>query len=72
MIARLTVVEVADAARKHPQTVRRACESGELHANQSMRGGHWTVREDCAEAWADRQLCVHQSSNVVQLKRRVS
>lgn len=69
MIARLTVAEVAEATRRHPVTVRRALEAGELHGSQSGRGGRWTVREDCAEAWAERRPCEHQPSKVTPIRR---
>jgi hypothetical protein len=70
VIARLTVAEVAEATRRHPVTVRRALEAGELHGTQSTKGGRWTVREDCAEAWADGKPCEHQAANVTPIKRR--
>ncbi|MBW9095169.1 hypothetical protein JNB62_15895 [Microbacterium jejuense] len=66
MLRRLTVAEVADATRRHPVTVRRALEGRELHGTQATKGGRWTVREDCAEAWADGEKCAHQAGNVVQ------
>lgn len=70
MIARLTVDEVAAAVRRHPQTVRRACEAGELHGTQQTRGGRWSIREDCAEAWADKTPCDHQLANVTTIGSR--
>lgn len=68
MIARLTVAEVAEAVSRHPQTVRRACEDGSLHGVQSHAGGHWRIREDCAEAWADGRPCEHQLKNVTPIR----
>lgn len=70
MMPRLTVAEVAEATRKDPQTVRRALQAGELHGVQSKVRGHWTVREDCAEAWADKTPCEHQLATVTQIKTR--
>jgi len=67
---RLTPAEVADATRRHPVTVRRALEAGELHGSQASKGGRWTVQEECAEAWADQRPCAHQAANVVELRRR--
>jgi hypothetical protein len=70
VIARLTVAEVAAGTRRHEVTVRRALEAGELHGTQNAKGGRWTVREDCAEAWADGLPCEHQSKNVTQLRAK--
>lgn len=67
MIRRLTVAEVADATRKHPVTVRLALEAGKLHGTQSMKGGRWSIREDCADAWADGEDCIHRATNVTVL-----
>lgn len=72
MITRLTAPEVAEATRRHPVTVRRALEAGELHGTQSGKGGRWTIREDCAEAWADKLPCEHQKANVTPIKARRS
>lgn len=69
---RLTVAEVADLARRHPVTVRRALEAGELHGTQSGKGGRWTVREDCMDAWADGQPCDHQKVNVTPISSKRS
>ncbi len=72
MITRLDTAEVAAATRRHPVTIRRALEAGELHGTQAVAGGRWTVREDCAEAWADKMPCEHQRANVVDIKSRRS
>jgi hypothetical protein len=72
MIARLTVGEVAAAARKHEVTIRRALESGDLHGVQPKKGGTWSIREDCAEAYADGLLCEHQKANVTSIDSRRS
>lgn len=69
MIARLTVAEVAAATRKHPVTVRVALEAGHLHGTQKAKGGRWSIREDCAEAWADDEKCEHQRGNVTPIRR---
>lgn len=70
MMPRLTAPEVAVATRRHPVTVRRALEAGELHGTQSGKGGRWLVREDCAEAWADGLRCEHQKANVTAIGSR--
>lgn len=69
MTRRLTVAEVAAETRRHPVTIRRALEGGELHGTQSMKGGRWTVREECADAWAEGEPCPHSRSNVIPLRR---
>jgi excisionase family DNA binding protein len=70
MIARLTTSEVAALLRRHPGTVRLALEDGTLHGTQMSVGGRWMVREDCAEAYADRVPCAHQQVNVTDIKSR--
>lgn len=72
MIRRLKVEEVAAAVGRHPVTVRKALEAKELHGTQQVKGGRWSIREDCAEAWADGELCVHKQGNVTPLRRRAS
>ena len=59
---RLTVAEAAEEGRKHPITVRRALESGELHGSQRVRGGRWTVEEPCLSAWLSGAECEHQKA----------
>ena len=68
MIPRYTVQEAADLSKRHPETIRRACQSGELKANQRIKGGNWIIREDDLEAWLDG------TSNVVPIRsvRRAS
>lgn len=68
MMQRLTVAEVAEGTRRHAVTVRRALEAGALHGTQSGKGGRWTVREDCAEAWAEKRTCEHQQKNVTPIR----
>lgn len=57
---RLTVAEAALVARRHPVTMRRALESGELHGTQRVAGGRWTIKSKCLDAWADGERCEHQ------------
>lgn len=70
MITRLDTAEVAAATKKHVNTVRLALEAGELHGTQSKAGGRWSIREDCAEAWADNVPCEHQRANVTPIGAR--
>ncbi|HEY0889911.1 MAG TPA: helix-turn-helix domain-containing protein [Nocardioides sp.] len=44
----------------HPQTVRKACESGELHGSQRTKGGRWRIHRDCLDAWLRGEKCEHQ------------
>jgi hypothetical protein len=69
VIRRMTVAEVATETRRHYKTVLSAVEVGELHGTQSGPKGRWSVREDCAEAWADRVPCEHQQKNVTPIRK---
>jgi excisionase family DNA binding protein len=51
--ARMTVKQVAAEFGKHPDTVRKACESGELFATQRIKGGRWSIRPDSVDHWLD-------------------
>lgn len=53
MTKRLTVKEAAAIARKHPDTVLKACQAGDLFATQRVRGGSWSIREDSIDHWLD-------------------
>lgn len=70
MIRRLTVDQVAEAVGRHPVTIRKALEARDLHGTQQVKGGRWSIREDCAEAWADGELCAHKQANVTLMRRR--
>lgn len=68
-MARLTVAEVAEETRRHPVTVRRALEAGELHGSQPKAGARWTVKSECVEPWLEGEKCEHQrTSNVTPLR----
>ena len=71
---RLTVEEAAADARVHPETIRNACRSGELHGSQRVKRGRWTVEEPCLWAWLAGEGCEHEraiaTSTVVPLRRR--
>lgn len=58
----LTVAQVADLTQRHPVTVRRALESGELHGHQRVKGGRWTIAISCATAWALGDACPHPAA----------
>jgi hypothetical protein len=57
---------VADVTRRHPGSVRRALEVGDLHGTQRVPRGRWTVRLECAQSWAAGAECVHRA-NVTSL-----
>ncbi|MFF5988164.1 helix-turn-helix domain-containing protein [Prauserella flavalba] len=47
----LTPKQAAVTARRHPVTVYKALEAGELHGHQRKRGGRWLVHPDAVSAW---------------------
>lgn len=53
----LVVMEAALLAECHPDTVRAALRSGELHGAQRSKGGTWKVRPACLDAWVDGVPC---------------
>ncbi|WP_277394940.1 helix-turn-helix domain-containing protein [Cellulosimicrobium sp. SL-1] len=59
---RLTVEEAADDARVHPETIRDACRSGELHGSQRTKRGRWTIEAQCLTAWIDGGKCEHKQA----------
>lgn len=58
----MSPAEVGEFVGRDPETVRRALRSGEMHGAQRGRGGSWSVRPECAEAWVDGVPCEHQDS----------
>lgn len=56
----LTTAETAERTTRHPVTVRRALEAGELHGGQRKPGASWRIHVDCADAWALGEKCKHQ------------
>lgn len=65
---RFNTAQAADFADKHVDTIRRALEAGELHGGQRRdpqtgkpkKGGRWSIRRECLEAWLDGDRCEHQ------------
>lgn len=49
-----TTRQAATQAGRHPDTVRAAAESGELHGHQRARRGRWTFAEAAVDAWVQR------------------
>jgi hypothetical protein len=58
--ALLSVHEAAAAAGRHPVTLRRAIERGELHGHQQTRGGRWTLERQCLLPWLAGEPCIHK------------
>lgn len=56
----VTVEQAAHIADCHPETVRRALRSGELHGRQRGKGGTWKMRPGCVKKWAANEPCKHQ------------
>ncbi|WP_183407715.1 helix-turn-helix domain-containing protein [Marmoricola ginsengisoli] len=57
---RFATSQAAEYAACHEQTIRKACESGELHGGQRKPGGRWSIRRECLDAWLDGAKCEHQ------------
>lgn len=70
MSAPLTVAAAAAEAGRHPVTVRKALEAGELHGFQRVKGGRWSIRHACLDAWVENRLCEHKASNVTPFRGR--
>jgi excisionase family DNA binding protein len=57
--AMLAVRQAAELTGRHPVTLRRALEDGELHGHQLRKGGRWTLERQCLLAWIDGDPCLH-------------
>ena len=62
----LTTAEASEYARRHVVTIRRALESRELHGEQRVPGGPWSIREECVDAYLAGAICEHKQ-NVVPI-----
>jgi hypothetical protein len=67
LITRLTVKNAAAVGQKHPVTIRRALEVGDLHGKQRTKGGRWLIQPECLQAWLDQEPCPHQEATVTDL-----
>ena len=70
----LTTSRAAVRSSRHPGTIRRALEAGELHGVQRVKGGVWLIEPACLDAYVAGQLCEHRqpvAGNVVQFRKRV-
>lgn len=59
---RFNTAQAAEYAGCHVDTIRKACESGELHGGQRTKNGRWSVRRECLDAWLDGARCEHAES----------
>jgi excisionase family DNA binding protein len=57
-----STAQAAEYAGKHVDTIRKACESGELHGGQRTKNGRWAIRRECLDAWLDAKPCEHQKA----------
>ncbi|GAA5153792.1 hypothetical protein GCM10023340_36350 [Nocardioides marinquilinus] len=42
---------------KHPTTLLKALEAGELHGHQPVPRGRWAIHVDCLDAWVRHEPC---------------
>jgi excisionase family DNA binding protein len=54
--------QAAEHSGRHPVTVRRALESGQLHGGQPKAGGRWRIHRDCLDAWLLGTQCPHATA----------
>lgn len=59
-LLRFNVSQAAEYAGCHPNTIHKACQSGELHGGQRKKGGRYSIRPECLDAWLDGQDCEHK------------
>lgn len=57
-----TTAQAAKHADRHPVTVRRALEAGQLHGGQPQAGGRWRIHRDCLDAWLLGTSCPHAAT----------
>jgi excisionase family DNA binding protein len=56
---RFNTAQAAAYAECHPDTIRRALESGELHGGQRKSRGRWSIRRECLDQWLNGAKCEH-------------
>ena len=66
---RLNVADAAEYAGKHPVTLRRALEAGDLHGAQRTVRGRWSVLTECLDAWLAGETCTHQRTTTARPAR---
>lgn len=60
---RYNVAQAAAYSGRHPSTIRKAAEAGELHGGQAKKKGRWSFRAECLDAWLDGDSCEHQQGS---------
>ena len=71
----LTTGRAAVRSSRHPVTIRRALETGELHGVQRVKGGVWLIEPACLDSYLAGERCEHRqpvANNVVQFRKQVS
>lgn len=69
----LTTAAAAEYAHRHPGSIRRSLEAGELHGVQRKKGGPWLIKPACIDAYLAGEKCEHQAmTNVRRIGRRAS
>lgn len=58
----LTTSQAAVRTGRHPVTIRRALEAGELHGGQRKANAPWRTHRDCVDAWALGEPCPHHDA----------
>jgi hypothetical protein len=58
----ITAPDAAVESNRHPVTVRKALEAGELHGFQRVARGRWSIRSECLDAWVENRPCEHKSN----------
>ena len=56
----LSAREAAERSGRHQNTVRRACEAGDLHGGQPKKRGNWRIHVDCLDPWTLGVPCPHR------------
>jgi len=56
---RFTTGQAAEYAGLATVTVLKALEAGLLHGGQRLKGGRWSIRRECLDAWLDGCPCPH-------------
>ena len=47
----LTVSQAAEQSQRHPDTIRTALRTGELHGSQRIKRGSWRIEDIALAAW---------------------
>jgi excisionase family DNA binding protein len=55
----LTVLQAAERAQLHRQTIADALRAGTLHGGQRKARGTWRIQTECLDAWLIDEPCSH-------------